>query len=1574
MQIKNKIHILIIEDNPGDVRITQVMLQGDPYCDCSFVVCDHLQAALEYLAANSPDIALLDLNLPDSHGLSTFLTLQEKYPFLPVVIMSGNNDLDAASEAVRHGAQDYLVKSTVERDDLSRAIRYAIERKQTEIDLAREKAELGALIYSIADAIIAVDTDCQITRMNPVAEKITGWKESEALGKEVTDVFIIAGDVRYDKTNCPIRHILESEIVSTQSEPLFLINRSGERIAVSNSIAVVKDTRGHATGAVLVFHDDTHQRIAQSLLETRLALIAFAADHSLDELLTEALDRVSELADSPVGFYHFLDEDQQTLTLQAWSTKTKETLCKAEGMGLHYNIAQAGVWVDCVRERRIVVHNDYASLPHKKGMPEGHVPLVREVVVPVMRSGSIVAIMGVGNKAQNYSEYDEEIVSYLADVTWEIIRQKQAEEELQRSEEQYRQIVETAREGMWIIQADDTISFVNQELADMLGYAKEEIIGTNSLHYVLQEDRTLLQEKIENHRKGIQESYEFRILRSDGKPLWALLSATPNYDEKGHYNGALVMVTDITQRKQVEQIMVQERDRAQKYFDIAGVILLVLDKDGIIEAINEKGIQILGYENAGELIGLDWFNTFVPADIRDDQRSKHHKLIKHSEDVSEYVESQILTRTGAERHIAWHHTTIRDAERKGNIARLSSGEDITERIHMAKQREMLLELTRQAASASDFSQLLFFIAEQLVKIIPSADSASIFMVDREKGTAVIKAWAGFAKEDLTALEIPLSESVTGRVIADKKPVHIANPSEDPHFVQLESENSAVIRSTIAAPIIFRDGETAGVIFCDSRDQARGFNDGDLVLLETVSRQLAGVIENLRLLDQLNAQHTELQISESRYRDLFNTISNGFALHEMIYDDNGKPVDYRFLEVNSAFCKMIGLQCETIIGRTVLEVLPETEPYWIEAYAKVVKTGKPLHMENFAKNLNKSFEVIAFSPAKGQFATVISDITERKNFITALQAERDKAQNYLDIAEVMIVALDVNGIITLANRKSCEILGYREKDLIGSNWFSLCVPEYDRKRSWDLYANFIDSDETSGPDYEQTFVTKKGKERKAAWDSHKLLNTDGRVVGILSSGADITERKKADEALKQYERIVSSSSDMLALINTDLVYASANSAYGSAFGLSPQKMIGRNSRDLISAEFFDAVIKPHMMRCFQGEEDAFSAWFEIPKIGRRYMETHYFPYFGTQGEVLGLVANHRDITEQYRIQQALQENEERLSDIINNSTNVFYAYDCNHRITFISPQCEDLFGFTPDEMKIKWTTLVTDNPINSEGVALIAKAISTGKMQSPYELEMRTKGSRNVWVEVHEAPVLENSKVIGMVGSLTDITSRRRAELENQQSMAALKIVNEDLRSARDRIQGTMEATIRTIAKTVEVRDPYTAGHHRRVADLAQLIAEEMGLDDELVKAIELAAVIHDLGKIQVPAEILSKPGKLTEIEFGLVKTHPEVGYQLLKDIDFPWPLAEIIHQHHERMDGSGYPRGLKGELITLESRIIGVADTVEAMSSHRPYRAALGVERALDQIRQDRGTLYDAEVVDACLSIFARGYEMPLDD
>ena len=1272
----NQTHILIVEDNPGDVRLAQVMLREDPLCEYTFSVCATLQAAIQFLDERTADIALLDLSLPDSAGLATYTALQGKAPDLPIVIMSGNNDIDVAAEAVRAGAQDYIIKGTIDSAALARVIRYAIERKQV-----------------------------------------------------------------------------------------------------------------------------------------------FA--------------------------------------------------------------------------------------------------------------------------------------------------------KLKQSENQYRQIVETAREGMWIIKSDDSVEFVNQELADILGYKKEDIVGSNSLNYVLQQDREELHRKIRNRRSGIKETYEFRILRSDGKPLSVLISSTPRFDDEGNYIGALAMVTDITHRKEAEQAILLERDRAQKYFDIAGVILLVLDREGKIERINQHGVRILGYQSEAELIGKDWFASFIPADQREQLRAAHHELIMSETDVSADIESRILTRVGAQRHIAWHHTTIRDPHGPGNIATLSSGEDITERVALEKQRELLLDLTRQAASQTDFEKMLFFITARLVEIIEPVDSASIFLIDYQREIAALKAWAGFGEENLKAFEVPLKDTITNRVITTKEPQHVRDITADPDFIDMEDGRIAEIKSSIAAPIIASDGRAAGIIFCDSRVRPDAFSDDDLAFLDAISKQLAGLIENVRLLSQISSQHAALQQSETQYRDLFNTIFNGFALHEMIYDDCGNPIDYRFLKVNPAFCQMTGLKEEDVIGKTVLEVLPQTEPYWIETYAKVVRTGKPLRMENYSGAFNKHFDVIAFSPARGQFVTVFSDITEQYNLIDALRQERDRAQDYLDIAEVMIVALDEKGVISLANRKSCDILGYREDELVGRNWFDLCVPPYDRERAWSLFADFISSADIAGPNYEQVFLTKKGDQRTARWQSRKLFDADGNARGSLSSGEDITEQKKAEEALRQYERIVSSSSDMMALVTIDQDYLAANDVYCQAFGLARDAIIGKNARDLFDREFFDNVMRPYIDRCLAGEEVIFNEWITLPNAQRRYMETRYYPYFDVNDNVAGMVVNRRDITDQHRVQQALQESENQLANIITNSTNLFYSHAPDHVFTFVSPQSEAILGYKPQEMLVKWMDLLTDNPINNEGILRTEKALASGQVQPPYELEMYAKSGRRVWVEVHEAPVLENGKVTGIVGSLTDITSRRRAELESQQSLAALKIANEDLQASHQRLLGTMDATIRTIAKTVEVRDPYTAGHHRRVAELSVRIAQEMELEEEMIKAIELAAVIHDLGKIQVPAEILSKPGRLSEVEFGLVKTHPAVGYELLKDIDFPWPLAEIIRQHHERVDGTGYPRGLKGDQIALESRIICVADTVEAMSSHRPYRPALGIDRALEQIKQDRGTHYDAQVVDACLRVFAGSYQMP---
>ncbi len=197
-----------------------------------------------------------------------------------------------------------------------------------------------------------------------------------------------------------------------------------------------------------------------------------------------------------------------------------------------------------------------------------------------------------------------------------------------------------------------------------------------------------------------------------------------------------------------------------------------------------------------------------------------------------------------------------------------------------------------------------------------------------------------------------------------------------------------------------------------------------------------------------------------------------------------------------------------------------------------------------------------------------------------------------------------------------------------------------------------------------------------------------------------------------------------------------------------------------------------------------------------------------------------------------------------------------------------------------------------------------------------------------------------------------------------KLSEQKLQQSYQKLQKTMEDTIYTIGKIAETRDTYTSGHQKNVSQIVTFIAQEMKLPKDKIEGVRIASLVHDIGKISLPAEILNKPTKLSEIEYSLIKDHSQVGHDILKSIDFPWPIEKIVLQHHERLDGSGYPRGLKGEDIIIEARIIGVADVVEAMSSHRPYRPALGIDAALEEISQKRGILYDPEVVDTCLKIF----------
>jgi len=321
---------------------------------------------------------------------------------------------------------------------------------------------------------------------------------------------------------------------------------------------------------------------------------------------------------------------------------------------------------------------------------------------------------------------------------------------------------------------------------------------------------------------------------------------------------------------------------------------------------------------------------------------------------------------------------------------------------------------------------------------------------------------------------------------------------------------------------------------------------------------------------------------------------------------------------------------------------------------------------------------------------------------------------------------------------------------------------------------------------------------------------------------------------------------------------------------------------------------------------------------------------------------KEITERQEAKKALVESEEKYRAIFENTGTSLIIIEEDKTISMANTQSEKLSGYSKEEIenKMKWTDFIIPEDLKMMEEYHAARRGVGEKPPNEYEFHFIDKEGviKNIFLKIGIIPGTKKS-----IASLMDITKHKQAE---------------------ERLKKTMDAAINTMSKIIEVKDPYTSGHQHRVCQLAIHIAQDMTLPEDKIEGIRIASLIHDVGKIGLPTEILSKPTRLTDIEFSLIKGHSQIGYDILQSINFSYPVANIVLQHHERINGSGYPNNLKGDKILPEAKIIGVADVVEAMSSFRPYRPALGVEKALEEISQNKGTLYDPEIVDTCLKLF----------
>ncbi len=336
---------------------------------------------------------------------------------------------------------------------------------------------------------------------------------------------------------------------------------------------------------------------------------------------------------------------------------------------------------------------------------------------------------------------------------------------------------------------------------------------------------------------------------------------------------------------------------------------------------------------------------------------------------------------------------------------------------------------------------------------------------------------------------------------------------------------------------------------------------------------------------------------------------------------------------------------------------------------------------------------------------------------------------------------------------------------------------------------------------------------------------------------------------------------------------------------------------------------------------------------------------------------RDITARKLAERELRESANRFRGLVEQSIAGIYIIQ-DGRFAYVNPRLAAILGYGSAAELIGAEALAT---VAEKDRALVAENIRRRGAGADASISYQFTGLRrdgsSVEVGVHGASAAHLGRP-AIIGLMQDISEKKRAD--------------EQIRHYVTQLETAFMSTVGVVTTLSEMRDPYTAGHERRVAEIGVAIGAELGFDARRQEGLRAAGYLHDVGKITIPAEILSKPGKLSGIEFSLIQGHAQAAYDVLKDVDFPWPVAQIALQHHERMDGSGYPQGLKGEAILLEARITAVADVVEAMSSHRPYRPAFGIDLALAEIERGRGSCYDADVADACIKLFReRGYSLP---
>ncbi len=678
--------------------------------------------------------------------------------------------------------------------------------------------------------------------------------------------------------------------------------------------------------------------------------------------------------------------------------------------------------------------------------------------------------------------------------------------------------------------------------------------------------------------------------------------------------------------------------------------------------------------------------------------------------------------------------------------------------------------------------------------------------------------------------------------------------------------------------------------------------------------------------------------EIKNNDIVKTLIETTEAMIMIIDE-----DTKIIHVNKKFEKIAGyLKREIENKMSWTDFVPEKQVKKLLNYHKLRRTGQGKAPKRYISSLiNKRGEekniIINVNIVKDTKISIasIKDITQQIKLEKRLAEVSENYKNLIENQTDLIVKVNNDQEFLFVSQSYCELFGKTKEELMGKKYMPL-VHEEDRKATEEAVGSLYKPPYTCY--IEQRAWTKDGW-RWIAWKDKAILNKEKEVLGIVGIGRDITEKKITEEALKKNEKRLSNILNLIPeiIIETD---SNLNIKYINPQGFKvtgySKCSLGENLINFLVPED-RKIASENIKNLIEGGKIKNSEYGLLKKDGSKItMLANSVKLTEENGDFKGLLVSTMDITNLKEIRNNLIISEKHYKSLFDNSIDGILRTTIDGKVIAANHAIIKMLGYASLE---EFLSLNVPKDIYANG-----KTRPGPKQRNKiFENVLKRKDGANIDVETSSRVIYKEGKPVYYEGIVRNITDRKKSF---------------------ERLEEAFMDFISTLTAVIESKDPYTSGHQKRVSEIATVIAREMGLNKNKVQSVKIASMVHDIGKISIPHSILSKPGKISRVELEIIKTHSQVGHNILKDIKFPWPLAKIILQHHERIDGSGYPKGIKGKDMLIEAKILAVADVVEAMTSHRPYRPALGIKKAIEELSKNKGKLYDSEVVEACVKLY----------